>query len=155
MPQEEIYNTRDRAYSAWHRRRSTGRFIGIERAQLLAMIDLDASIYVEYDNGTKDPLALIETARDVGQAYKTTTVTLKLAIKADLPCFVLLYTLSEEDNPYDPKWKDIKSFRGMRLHPKRESDWRIFTPKEWAQLLIRLREWQAKKIDKELSKEAP
>ena len=50
--QEEKYGTRDRAYSAWHRRKSTRRFIGIEHAQLLAMIDLDASLYVEYDDGT-------------------------------------------------------------------------------------------------------
>ena len=51
--QEEIYGTRDRAYSAWHRRGSTRRYVGIDRAQLLAMIDLDAALYVEYDNGTK------------------------------------------------------------------------------------------------------
>ena len=66
MAQEEVYNTRDRSYSAWHRRKSTGRFIGFEHAQLLAMIDLDASLYVEYDDGTKEPIALIETAIDVG-----------------------------------------------------------------------------------------
>ena len=66
LMQEEIFGTRDRAYSAWHTRGSTRRFIGIDSAQLLAMIDLDAALYVEYDNGTKEPLALIETALDVG-----------------------------------------------------------------------------------------
>jgi hypothetical protein len=40
--QEERYNTRDRTYSAWHRRLSTRRFVGLERAQLLAMIDIEA-----------------------------------------------------------------------------------------------------------------
>ena len=78
MAQEEKYGTRDRTYSAWHRRLSTQRFVGIEKAQLLAMIDLDASLYVEYDDGTKEPLALIETAQDIGQAFKPATVTLQI-----------------------------------------------------------------------------
>lgn len=43
------------------------------------MVDLDCSIFIEYDDGTKEPLALIETARDVGQPYKPATVTLALA----------------------------------------------------------------------------
>jgi hypothetical protein len=36
---DERYGTRDRTYSAWHRRLSTRRFVGIDRAQLLAMLD--------------------------------------------------------------------------------------------------------------------
>ena len=70
MPHEEVTGTRDRTYSAWHRRMSTRRYVGIEAAQTLGMIDLDASLYVEYDDSTKEPLALIETARDVGQEFK-------------------------------------------------------------------------------------
>lgn len=147
MSQKEIYNSRDRTYSAWHRRLSTGRFIGIERAQLLAMIDLDASLFVEYDDGTKEPLALIETAQDVGQTYKTATVTLKLAQKASLPCFVVLYSPSNDLNPADDKWPDILQFRVKRLWPKFEKEWRIFTPQEWAENLLRLRIWQAKRLD--------
>lgn len=147
MAQEEIFNTRDRAYSAWHRRLSTGRYIGIERAQLLAMIDLDASIYVEYDDGTKEPLALIETAQDRGQNYKCATVTTNLAKRANLPCFVVLYTLSDELNPYDKQWYDIASFRVKRLWPKSENNWREFSPQKWAENLLIMREWQAKKLD--------
>lgn len=150
MPQEEIFNDRDRAYSAWHRRRSTGRFIGIENAQLLAMIDLDASLYVEYNNGTKDPVALIETARDVGQRYKTATVTLKLAQRANLPCYVVLYTLSPLPNPADPTWLDIVSFRVKRLYPNPENNWRILAPQEWAEALLKIRRWGASQIDKGL-----
>lgn len=85
--QEEVFASRDRAYSAWHRRNSTRWFVGIDRAQLLAMVDLDCSLFIEYDDGTKEPLALIETARDVGQPYKPATVTLALARKAKLPCY--------------------------------------------------------------------
>lgn len=42
MSQEECYSVRDRSYPAWHRWHSTRRFVGIDRAQLLAMVDLDA-----------------------------------------------------------------------------------------------------------------
>ncbi len=149
MPQEEIYDSRERTYSAWHRRLSTRRFIGIEKAQLLAMIDLDASLYVEYDDGTKDPVALIETARDVGQTYKCATVTQKLAKRADLPCFVVLYTIATALNPADSQWQDISSFRVKRLWPRPEYDWRIRTPQEWAEALLRMREWGADALDKE------
>lgn len=147
--QEEVYGTRDRSYSAWHRRLSTRRFIGIEKAQLLAMIDLDASLYVEYDDGSKEPIALIETARDIGQAYKTATVTMKLATRANLPCFVVLYTLSDKQNPADKRWKDIESFRVKRLFPKQEIKWRIMTPEQWANTLLKMREWSCRNIDYE------
>jgi len=150
MSQEEVYNTRDRSYSAWHRRKSSGRFIGIEKAQLLAMIDLDASLYIEYDDGTKEPIALIETAQDVGQKYKPVTVTRNLAKRADLPCFVLLYTLSQKRNPADTRWMDIEKFRSKLMWPIQENTWTINTPKEWAEILIRMREWQCKKLDIEL-----
>jgi len=76
-----------------HRRHSTRRFVGIERAQLLSMIDLDAALYVEYDDSSKEPLALIETARDVGQGYKAATVTRNLAKRAGLPCYCVLLPL--------------------------------------------------------------
>jgi len=151
VSQEERFDTRDRSYSAWHRRMSTGRFIGIEKAQLLAMIDLDASLYVEYDDGTKEPLALIETAEDVGQDYKSATVTNRLARRAGLPCYVVLYTLDENTmNPANTKWKDIKSFRVRRLAPDPTSEWVIFTPSRWADYLLGLRQWTSARLDASL-----
>jgi len=90
LTQEERCGTRDRAYSAWHRRYSIGRFVGRENAHLLAMIDLDTIPYVEYEDKTKKPLAVIETAIDIGQTFKTATVTSNLAKLAGLPCFVVL-----------------------------------------------------------------
>lgn len=147
MSQEEVYNERRRDYSAWHRRNSTRRFVGIENAQLLAMIDLDASLYVEYDDGSKEPVALIETAQDVGQTYKTATVTTKLAQRARLPCFVVLYTLSTQPNPADASWRDIESFRVKRLYPIPENDWKILSPDEWAKKLLAMRAWSAKRLD--------
>ena len=150
--QEEKHGVRNRHYSAWHRRASTRRFVGIEKAQLLAMIDLDASLYVEYDDGTKEPLALIETAQDVGQ-YKSAAVTKNLAVKASLPCYVVLYTLSDDPNPADSQWEDIKQFRVKRLWPKPEYEWKTYSPLEWANCLVKLRKWSAEKLDQESKKE--
>ena len=150
--QEERYGTRDRTYSAWHRRKSTRRFVGIERAQTLAVIDLDASLYVEYDDGTQEPLALIETARDIGQSYKTATVTKKLAARAKLPAFVLLYTPADLPNPADDQWDDIRAFRAKMICPREES-WKDFTPDAWCKYLVSLREYTAKRVDTEMDAE--
>lgn len=147
--QEERYGTRDRSYSAWHRRQSTARFIGLERAQLLAMIDLDAALYVEYDNRSREPLALIETARDVGQDFKSASVTMRLARRAGVPAYVLLYDLDGRRNPADPRWRDIARFRVKRLWPRPERAWRTLTPPEWAAGLVQIRAWAARRLDAE------
>lgn len=151
MPQEELTGKRDRTYSAWHRRNSTRRFVGIENAQLLSLVDLDMSVYVEYDDGTKEPLALIETAKDYGQAYKCATVTTNLAKRTvpALPCYVVLYKESTICNPCDPAVMDIECFRVKRLWPKPEHEWKIYTPQEWAENLLLLRTYHAKKLDQE------
>ena len=113
------------------------------------MIDLDASLYVEYDDKTKDPLILIETAMDRGQDIKPATVTTKLAQRCVPPlvAYVLLYKLSDVSNPADPSCKDIISFRARRLHPKPEKDWKVFTPQQWADHLVLLRNWASAQID--------
>lgn len=147
MPQEEQYNHRDMTYSAWHRRRSTGRYVGIESAQLLAMIDLDVCLYIEYDEEMKEPLALIETARDIGQSYKCATVTRNLAKRADLPAYVVFYTVSDDPNPANPIYGDISLFRVKRLWPSPESEWRSLSPKEYAEGLLKLRAWKTKEFD--------
>lgn len=150
MSQEERFGTRDRAYSAWHRRKSTRRFVGMENAQLLAMIDLDASLYVEYDDGSREPLALVETARDVGQEYKCAQVTTNLAKRAGVPCYVVLYRLSDSRNPADEEWNDIESFRVMRLYPNPTKKWFPVSPAKWAEHLLELRKREASRLDAEL-----
>ena len=156
MSQEEMFNTRDRSYSAWHRRQSTRRFVGIEAAQTLAMIDLDAALFVEYDDRTKEPLALVETAMDRGQAWKPSTVTKALARRTVpiVPAYVLLYKLSDTPNPADPEWLDIVSFRWRRIWPEPETRFEVCTPQEWAEKLVFLRRWSAQRIDQQWSAEA-
>jgi len=154
MAQEEQYGTRDRTYSAWHRRLSTRRFVGIDRAQLLAMIDLDAALYIEYDDQSKEPVALVETARDMGQDYKPVTVSRRLAMRAGLPCYVLLYRCGDLANPADSQWRDITQFRIKRVWPREERAWRTLEPGEWAQALLQIRAWAAKRLDVQAANDA-
>lgn len=149
MAQEERFGTRDRMYSAWHRRLSTRRFVGLEKAQLLSMIDLDGALYCEFDATTSEPLALIETAMDRGQLRKTATVTRRLAQRARLPAYVVLYHPSQTLNPADASQFDIDRFRVRRLWPSPEAEWRTVTPAEWAQALLQIRAWAAIRLDAE------
>jgi hypothetical protein len=145
--QEENFPLKDRAYSAWHRRLSTRRFVGIECANRLSMIDLDAALYVEYDDNNREPLALIETARDVGQAHKVATVTAKLARRARLPAYTLLYRTADDANPADSRYPDIDRFRVRRIWPAPEKEWRTLTPHQWAQALLQIRDWATLRLD--------
>jgi hypothetical protein len=147
--QEERFGTRDRTYSAWHRRLSTRRFVGIEKAQLLSMIDLDGALYCEFDAGSSEPLALIETALDRGQRRKVATVTRRLAQRARLPAYCVLYHPAEYRNPADPSQPDIDAFRVRRLWPCPETEWRTLNPLEWAEALLQIREWAGMRADRE------
>jgi hypothetical protein len=142
---EEIFATRDRSYGAWHRRLSLGRFVGVEVAADFSMIDVDAVLYVEYDKRTTEPIALIEAARDVGQDYKCATVTARLAKRARLPAYILLYTNAAVPNVADPRYADIERFRVKRLHPRAEREWRELEPLEWAHAIVQIRAWAVRR----------
>lgn len=146
---EEQYGTRGLEYSAFHRRFSLQRYVGIEKAQLLSLIDLDAAVYIEYDDGTREPLAIFECARDVGQKYKAVGVIRKLAMRARLPAYCVLYRCGNDPNPADPRWKDIRALRVKRIWPRPEAQWRQLTPNEWAQALLQIRAWSTKRLDAE------
>ena len=148
MSQEERYGTRDLTYSAWHRRGSTARYVGMQNAQILSMIDMDAML-VEYDDKNRMPIAYIETAKDVGQPYKTATVTLNVAKLSNRPAFVLLYTPARTPNPANPQWPDIEKFMVKCLWPYPENQWRILTPDQWAKELLSMRSWVLDNVKKE------
>jgi hypothetical protein len=149
--QEETTGERSLVYSAWHRRYSTQRFVGIEAAQRLAMVDIDCCLWVEYDDRTREPLALIETARDVGQQNKVATVTRNLARRAGIAAYCALYAHSDLANPAAPGLPDIIAFRVKRLWPQPELEWKTFAPREWAQRLLAMRENGATRLDAELA----
>lgn len=148
--QDEKYDERDRAYNIWHRRGSISRYVGYADAQLMAMSDVDDMPFVEWDGKTKLPLALIETAIDVGQKEKANAGFLVGIAKhwkyenraVVLPCFVVFYKRNPiRKNPASSKWYDIDAFRVQRIYPPPVME-KKFDPKGYADWLLALRKRQ-------------
>jgi hypothetical protein len=156
MADEEIYNIRDNAYSAWHRSKSIVRFTkSMDAAKSMMMIDCDAAMYIEADE-SKTPIAFFELAMDVGQDYKCATIIKNCARDSRNPvgAFIVLYTLSDTANPADNTQQDIQRFRAKRIWPNNKpAGWRIFTPQQWADQLQDIRDRY--KIDKEAQDSCP
>src|SRR5262249_27104624 len=87
--QYERTGIRDLAYSNWHRQFCPER---------VTMIDVDG---LEYCRRCRSPLALIETALDVGQAVKPTTALEQLSLAANVPAFCVLYTKNDQPCDFD------------------------------------------------------
>ena len=129
MAQQEKYNNRDMTYSNWH------RYPNLDKS--LSWIDIDAC---EYCDNCKEPLALIELAVDIGQPHKTATVTRNLAKKANIPAYVALYKLGDNTvRNGDLEHQEIVDFRMKRIAPD-YTDWRKFSPAQYAGWLADLRE---------------
>ena len=113
------------------------------------MIDVDASLWVEYDDGNYEPIALIEIARDVGQPHKSSTVTKNLARRAGLLAYVVLYKVGNSENPAIPTISDISSFRVKCINPSERADigWKPYTPQEYANFLVDLRKYSGMILD--------
>ena len=147
--EEERYGARDLSYSAWHRARSIARYVGIEQAQLLTMVDADSVLWLEYDHHGKEPLALIEVAADVGQLAKPATAITRLARRARIPAYLVLYQKALQPNPADERWRDLSGMRVRRLWPRAEIGWRQLKPGEFAKALLQIRAWSARRLDLE------
>lgn len=149
--QKEMYGTRDLSFSAWHRRDSIKRFIDYKDAEKLSMIDLDSACFIEWEDNFKEPIAIVEAAIDHGQ-YKHARIIQRLAEKADIYGLLLLYQLSNERNPVDKTVFDILRFKIKVLYPKQNrDDFVTFTPKEWAESLVAMREYALKQIYKQVA----
>lgn len=141
MSMEERFGFRDAAYSAWHRHRSLSRYMP-QGADKIGMIDTDG-IFVEYRNYSGkhyDPIAMVEVAQDIGQQYKHADVIAAICKMASgnghvLQGYTVLYRLSEQDNPIDPRCKDIDQFRVQRVWPDPETTWQVMTPQDYASFL--------------------
>src|SRR4051812_39477950 len=96
MSREERWGTRDLAFSRWHR--------AIPRDDF-TWIDID---HCAYCDRCKDPLYLMELAKDVGQSFKTTTVTRRVAERLGVPALLVL--VAEKDG-------HVTSFRVQRIAP--------------------------------------
>ncbi len=141
----ERFQSRDLSFLAWHRPQSISRYLRREDAVQLTMLDVDSILFSEYDSTYRLPLALVEVAVDVGQE-KLADITQKLAEFAGLPAYVALYSVSANANPANEQWPDIASFRVKRLWPHPEDGWRVLTPQQWADALVRIRGWQLRRF---------
>lgn len=130
MSQEERTGHRDLTYSRWHRQQSVKRYLGVERAAKLSMIDIDD---VEYCWACKEPLLIIETACANGVKCKTALVSEAVARRSQLPAAIVLYTV-------DPSGEDIASFHVRRLQPQADKDWEVMNPSQYAEWLWSFRE---------------
>lgn len=147
MAQEEKFAARDLSYGIWHRRHSLKRFLGGQLAQLCSATDVDFVLFAEYGSDVREPLALIEVAIDTGQTVKPATVTARLAKRANVPAWCVLYTRAEHRNAADPRAFDIERFRVRRIWPDSDADWRIMTPQQWAEMLLLIRARGAAQLD--------
>ncbi|MGH9847778.1 MAG: hypothetical protein ACREEM_54520, partial [Blastocatellia bacterium] len=140
----------DQCYPAWHRAASVGRFLELGEARALSCIDLDAALYVEYENAGRVPVVLIETMMDRWpddpQPFKPATVLQNLARLADLPAYTVAYLPSRKPNAADPRWPDIVRFRVRRLWPQPETGWRTLTPAQYAAGLRKARVWSESRV---------
>ena len=96
MARNNYYNQGDH-YSEFHR-----QFDG------LAMVDIDQ---VEICKKCKKPLAVIETAYDTGQNFKSFIVTQLIAERLKVPGLVTLYQVDKTSN-------EIVNFRVKKIYPK-------------------------------------
>ena len=112
MARNNYYNKGD-AYSEWHR----------SLKNELGYIDIDS---VGICLKCKQPLYLAETTFDVGQAWKATTTTEKLARLANLPSFLIFYKVEND--------KVIK-FRIKQLTPEKYKKDIELDPAAWIQAM--------------------
>ena len=97
MSRQERYDTRDRVFSHWHR----------TLPDCVPAIDID---FLEYCRKCRWPLALIELAQDVGQSFKPTPVLQRLARQANVPAYLIFYTVEGDS---------VSAARVQELVPKR------------------------------------
>lgn len=122
MAREWYSNLKQEPYSKWHR-----QFEGI------AMIDVDS---VEVCKHCYKPLAFIELAKDTGQTFKAYTLTKKLALKFEVPGYVVFYKTDNNDEIVRFRVKRIAKTVGM-LHEN-------VKPEKWFKYLKELQEAHAK-----------
>ncbi len=142
----------EKIYSRWHRTSSLERFVGFENAYRCAMINIDQTLWVECQDNGFQPIALIETAQDIGQKRKPATMLKNMAVRAVLPAFIVLYTL--DDNTIDPVTLDRKIVRFCTkpIHIIERDTYNVLTPEEFARGLVSLRKVGTEILTEDLRK---
>ena len=106
-------------YNRWHRRFDN-----------IAMVDIDQVECCQV-KGCWQPLALVETAYDTGNYYKTTTITKWLGEKANIPVWLVFYKEAENMMP------GSLTFKVRQIYPI-YSDLKAISEAEWVSYLRNL-----------------
>lgn len=141
MSRYERFGTRSLVYSKWHR-------FYMNNAE--PMIDLDAIEYCGMSRCSK-PLVLIETAVDIGQANKPTTVLQSLSQESGILALCVLYRIADgtdrltgcacERGSVVPGCQHgIDRFRVRKVGPGRPiNGWKLLTPEDYRNRLTDVR----------------
>lgn len=141
MSRYERWGRRSIVYSKWHR-----FFLGDAEP----MVDIDAAEYCS-ERGCNEVLCLVETAMDIGQANKPTTVLRGLAQRSGCLALCVLYKVADgidldtgcgcEEDATDPDCDHgIIRFRVRRIHPPPPNGkWRVMSPEQFRDRLRSLR----------------
>jgi hypothetical protein len=110
----ELYHSRGSDFNEWHR----------SLDETYAACDLDL---IEMCKVCNEPLCFMETCHDIGQKFKATTLTEKVAAYCNKPAFLIFYTPGVVQG-------SLTQLRVTRLLPRRSSEV-LMEPLEFAKVL--------------------
>lgn len=138
MSNWERYGTRDMSLSKWHRQMLRQRAATAVEGELCGMIDID---WLEFCSRCKTNLFLVEAARDINHLAKCADQTARLAVAANIPAYLVLYTPTDEDCPANRRCRQpgckhgVEEFRVRQIAPV-DGVWREDTPIEFADFVL-------------------
>lgn len=144
MSRPRVHVHEDLSYSQWHRDYLPHLYV--RRGHRFDVVDRDWSEFCHY---CREPLALIETLRDVGQDItdKNTRQTVRWAEMAGKDAFIAAFQVprpSEVQARIDALEREVRElenaypitgFRTRQLYPRPASDVRQMTPVGWAKAI--------------------
>lgn len=140
MSNWERHGTRDMSLSLWHRQMLRERADTAAEGEECGMIDID---WLEFCSRCKTNLFLVEAARDLRHLGKVATQTAKLAVAANIPAYLVLYTPTGEECPNTRRCRNpgcqhgISEFRVRQIAPV-DGIWREETPAAFADFVLDL-----------------
>lgn len=150
MSNWERHGTRDMSLSLWHRqmlrqraaeRASAERGYAVHTAaegEECGMIDID---WLEYCSRCATNLFLVEAARDIRKLNKVARQTALLAVSANIPAYIVLYTPTDDGCSAKERCRrdacqhGISEFKVRQIAPL-EGQWRDETPVQFADFVL-------------------
>lgn len=140
MSNWERHGTRDMSLSKWHRQMLRQRAASAAEGEECGMIDID---WLEFCSRCRTNLFLVEAARDILKLNKVAHQTAKLAVAANIPAYIVLYTPTNEDCPATRRCRredcmhGISEFKVRQIAPA-EGEWRPETPEAFADFVLEI-----------------